>query len=81
MKDNMAWVRLIVLIIMIINTYLTAKGWNPIPYSEEEIYEAVSAIALGITTLWAWWKNNNVTKEAKQAQIQLDKLKNKKHIV
>lgn len=33
------------------------------------------SIASAITVLWAWWKNQNVTAEAIQAQATLDHLK------
>lgn len=70
-----AIIRLLVATIVLLNQVLVAYGWNPIPYSEEEIYSGLSALASAITVLWIWWKNNNVTKEAQQAQEYLDKLK------
>ena len=39
------------------------------------IYNIVfSALALACI-LWSWWKNNNVTKDAQQAQLYLNELK------
>lgn len=39
------------------------------------IYNIVfSALALACI-LWTWWKNNNVTKDAQQAQLYLNELK------
>ena len=35
----------------------------------------VMSIASAITVLWSWWKNQNVTAEAQQAQRYLDELK------
>ena len=72
-----AIIRLLVATIVLLNQVLVAYGWNPIPYSEEEIYSGLSALASAITVLWIWWKNNNVTKEAQQAQKHLDELKAK----
>ena len=31
--------------------------------------------AAGLSTLWSWWKNNNVTTAAQEAQIQLQAIK------
>ena len=31
--------------------------------------------AAGLSTLWSWWKNNNITKKAQEAQNTLQGLK------
>ena len=72
-----AIVRLIVLAIVLINQALVVAGWNPLPFSEEQIYEAVSTVATVVIALWAWWKNNSVTKEAQEADAFLNELKTK----
>ena len=56
--------RLIVTGVLFVNAILTAKGINPIPLDESLVGEVVSDIALAISTLWAWWKNNNITADA-----------------
>ena len=73
-----AIVRLIVLVILLINQTLITLGWSPLPFSEEQIYEAVSSVALVVTAVYTWYKNNNVTKEAQETQILLDYKKAKK---
>lgn len=70
-----AIVRLVVLVILLINQTLIVMGWSPLPYTEDQIYEAVSSVATVAVAIWTWYKNNNVTKEAQQAQEYLDKLK------
>jgi len=75
-----AIVRLAVLIILLINQALIVMGWTPFPFSEEQIYEGLSSVATVIVAIYSWWKNNNVTKEAQQAQEYLNELKEmKKH--
>ncbi|GGN67622.1 MULTISPECIES: phage holin [Oceanobacillus] len=56
--------RLAVLVILLVNQTLITFGWNPLPFSEEQVYEGVSAVATVAVAVWAWWKNNNVTKKA-----------------
>ncbi|WP_193063501.1 phage holin [Oceanobacillus oncorhynchi] len=56
--------RLVVLAILLINQTLVVFGWNPLPFSEEEIYEGVSVVATICVAIWTWWKNNSVTEEA-----------------
>ena len=70
-----AIVRLVVLVILLVNQTLIVMGWSPLPYTEDQIYEAVSSVATVAVAIWTWYKNNNVTKEAQQAQEYLDKLK------
>lgn len=64
-------VRTIALLLSFVNMYLAQKGLSPIPVGEEEIS---FIITVGIS-IWAWWKNNNITPEAKKAQAVLEKTK------
>lgn len=73
-----AIVRLIVLVILLINQTLIVYGWNPLPFSEEEIYEGISSVAMVLMAIYTWWKNNNVTEEAQKAQEYLDELKERR---
>lgn len=73
-----AIVRLAVLIILLINQTLIVLGWTPFPFSEEQIYEGVSSVATVGVAIWTWWKNNNVTPEAQEAQEYLNELKIKR---
>ena len=70
--------RLVVLVILLINQALTLFGWNPLPFSEEQIYEGVSSVILVVVAVWSWYKNNSVTKEAQQADQFLKELKGMK---
>lgn len=60
-------IRTIVLAVALINQILTSCGKNPIPFSDEEIYEIVSIIITVGASIWAWWKNNSFTQEAIEA--------------
>lgn len=68
-------IRTIVLIIALINSILTMCNINPLPFSDEQIYQGVSAIVTIAATLWAWWKNNSFTKEAIEADEYKKKIK------
>lgn len=68
-------IRTIVLIVALINNILTMTGFNPLPFSDDEVYMAVTAVFTVGATLWAWWENNSFTQKA----IEADKiLKEKK---
>ena len=68
-------IRTICLIIALINQLLILCGKGRIPFTEDEIYQTVSYIALGVIALWNWWKNNSFTKEAIEADEYLARLK------
>ena len=71
-------IRLIVLVILLLNQTLISLGYNPLPFSEEQIYEGLSSVALVVSAIYSWWRNNNVTKESEQAQVELERKKNRK---
>ena len=73
-KSN-AIVRLVVLVILIINQTLITLGYEPLPFSDEQIYEGVSIVALVVGTIWVWWRNNNLTDEALAGQGEVERLK------
>lgn len=75
-----AIVRLVVLAILLLNQLLVTLGWNPLPFSEEQIYEAVSSVATVAMAIWAWWRNNSITKEAQEADDYMRELKERKEI-
>src|SRR5699024_4852884 len=71
-------IRLIVLVILLINQSLISFGYNPLPFSEEQIYEGLSSVALVVSAICSWWRHNNITPEAEQAQVELERKKNRK---
>ena len=66
------------LVIALVNQTLVTIGWSPIPYAEEEIEQSVTATLTVLATIWTYWKNNSVTKEAKEADKQLARMKHNK---
>ena len=68
-------IRTVVLLFAIINQLLTATGRNPLPFSEEEVYQALTAVITAVTSIVAWWKNNSFSEEAILADEYKDCLK------
>ncbi|QZD57992.1 phage holin [Bacillus pumilus] len=58
--------RLVLLLLALVNSALTAAGKSPIPIDEEGIQQFITLAFLGITSLWAYWKNNDITKKHEQ---------------
>jgi SPP1 family holin len=57
--------RLVLLVIALINSGLQLAGYETIPVNEASIGEFISLAFLGATSLWAYWKNNDITKSAR----------------
>lgn len=49
-----------------INQILAARGLSPIRADAADITSTVSYICTVIASLWAWWKPNNFTEEARK---------------
>lgn len=74
-----AIIRILVQAILLVNMGLTLAGKNPIPLDESALTEWLTVAATGVSSIWVWWKNNNVTKASQYAQESLNELK-KKHV-
>lgn len=66
------------MLIIFVNQALVTFGFNPLPFSEEQIYEGVSMVLTAVVGVFAWWKNQNVTEDAVEAQKVLDTKKKTK---
>ena len=67
---------IVILVVVIINSIMQMTGKNPLPYSETQVYNAISIIADVAISLWAWWKNNSFTSAAIQADEYMNAIKN-----
>ena len=67
--------RTIITAISMLNMILTMTGKNPLPFSEDELYIGLSAVAGFISTVWSWWKNNSFTPAAIKADKYLEELR------
>ena len=71
--------RTAVLLVALINQILIIIGFNPLPMSDNDVYETVSLIFTAAASLWAWWKNNSFTNEALKADELLSEMKGGKN--
>ena len=63
--------RTAVLAVSLLNLVLTSFGKNPLPFSDDEVYTAVSTVVAVAASLAAWWKNNSFTRAALKADETL----------
>ncbi|MCY8493783.1 phage holin [Bacillus inaquosorum] len=57
--------RFVLLLVALVNSGLTMTGHSPIPVDEDGVQDFISLAFLGATSLWAYWKDNKVTKAAR----------------
>ncbi|WKY44480.1 phage holin [Eubacteriaceae bacterium ES2] len=69
------WIRLIVLVLALVNQFLTTAGMNPIEVSGTELYAVISGLATILAAFWNAWKNNSLTAQAQQSDIIMKNLK------
>ena len=70
-----AIIRLLVTFILVLNAGLTTKGLNPIPFDESAVTDVLTQLFAAGSIVWAWWKDNNVTKKARARKELSRKLK------
>lgn len=70
-----AIIRLLVALVPVLNIVLVQFGKSPLPFSQEEVNAGLSTVVAVVGILWAWWKNNNMTKAAQSMQPALNELK------
>jgi len=69
-------IRTVCLALALVNQILTATGHSIIPIDDETVTQLISASATVITAVVAWWKNNSITKAAREADEYMHALKN-----
>ncbi|MBD2847906.1 phage holin [Paenibacillus sp. IB182496] len=65
-------VRTALLVLALVNQVLVISGKSPVPIKDEDVEMTVTTVATIITSVWAWWKNNYVSK---RGQAQKEALK------
>jgi len=71
-------IRTALLLLALVNQVLTICGVSPLPVEDEQLTEILSLLFTAGSSLWAWWKNNSVTKAAIEADSTMARLKAKK---
>ena len=70
--------RTILIILALINQGLVIAGKETLPFTDEQITQVISFAFTVATALLAWWKNNNFTEAAKEAQEYANAMKQAK---
>lgn len=70
-----AIVTLLVTLFALVNAGLNLAGVDTLPFTDDQVAAAIYGVIGTIGTVYGWWKNQNITKEAATAQTVLDGLK------
>ena len=73
MKETV--IRTVVLVLALVNQILVSCGVEVLPISEEWVASLITTAA----ALWAWWKNNSFTREARMSDALMRRLKEERH--
>ena len=67
--------RLAAIIRLVVTLIVTTASMLGYALDADALYSVISTIAAAALIVWAWWKNNNITKAAQEAQVFLNQLK------
>ena len=71
--DKGTLIRTVVLFIALLNQTLVMFGYSPLPIEDEQIENFISLLFTIAASLWAWWKNNYISKKGKRQYEVLKK--------
>ncbi|MDZ5712388.1 phage holin [Jeotgalibacillus haloalkalitolerans] len=64
--ETITVIRTITLVIALLNLSLVFAGYSPLPIEDEEIEQLVTLIFTIGASLWAWWKDNDISRKARE---------------
>ena len=64
-------IRTVLLVIALINQFLTIAGRPVLPFTDEMVNELVSWGFTAVTAAVAWWKNNSYTQAALKGDVAM----------
>ncbi len=70
-----AVVTILVTLFSLANAGLSLAGFNPLPFTDEQVSATLFAVVGVIGTIYGWWKNQNITSASLAGQQLVDALK------
>lgn len=70
-----AIVTILVTLFSLANAGLSLTGFNPLPFTNEQVSATLFAVIGVIGTIYGWWKNQNITSASLAGQQLVDALK------
>jgi SPP1 family holin len=63
--DKMMLIRTLILVLALVNQVLVSFGMSPLPIDEQNVELVVSLVWTGVASILTWWKDNDITKKAR----------------
>ncbi len=67
-EKTKALITLVILILTMINQALQLAGYSTIPFAPEKVEQCLSMLATAIVSVYAWWKNQNVSRKRRRCR-------------
>ena len=67
---------LLVQLFSVVQTGLSIAGISQLPFTSDQVSTAITGVIAVIASVYAWWRNNNVTEAAVQGQQLTTAIKN-----
>ena len=64
--DKGTIVRTVVLFVALLNQSLVLAGYSPLPFEDKQVENGVTIVLTVVASIWTWWKNNAVTRQARR---------------
>jgi len=58
-------IRTLLFFVAWLNQFLVAKGDSPLPFDDAQTEFIVTTAITFVVSMWAWWKNNALTRKAR----------------
>ncbi|KFI97795.1 phage holin [Bifidobacterium stellenboschense] len=66
---------LLVQLFSVLQTGLSIAGVAALPFTTDQVSTAITGVIAVVSSVWAWWRNNNMTGAAMQGQQIVDAVK------
>lgn len=70
-----AIVLLLVQLFSLVQTGLSIAGVSALPLTTDQVSTAITGVVAVVASIWAWWRNNNLTRAAVQGQQVTDAIR------
>ncbi|PLS24197.1 hypothetical protein BLI708_08710 [Bifidobacterium imperatoris] len=68
-------VLLLVQLFSVLQTGLSIAGVAALPFTTDQVSTAITGVIAVVSSVWSWWRNNNMTGAAVQGQQVVDAVK------
>lgn len=71
--DTGTIVRTVVLFVALLNQSLVLAGYSPLPFEDQDVENGVTIVLTVGASIWTWWRNNAITRQARRNEELLKK--------